>query len=306
MSKSGNPFLVGLFVIGAAVLAVLAVLFFGTGTFLARPPTSIMYFEGNVNGLRVGAPVTLRGVQVGEVTSVKLLAREDDLSFLVPVVVKFDGVSLERLERQKIAPTDFLSALVKKGLRAQLQLQSIVTGLLFVNLDFFPETEARFVDTQREIPEIPTVPSRFEELSRQFDTLPIKETVERLNRALEAVATILSSEDAHQFFGKANTVLDEMRTSLSDLDAILEAVREDAGPTAESLRKAAAAAADAAEKAGTLLDQGQSLIGEDSTFRYQLEDTLQSFDRTLRSTRGLVEYLDRHPEALIFGRERER
>jgi paraquat-inducible protein B len=183
MSKQASKTLIGAFVLGALGLIIAGVVVFGSGKFLRKVEKAVMFFEGSVQGLQVGAPVVFRGVQIGHVTNIVLEVNEKDLTGHIPVyieiyphkVVPIGGGSFDQRYRQ---------ALIEKGLRAQLELQSFVTGQLVVNLDFYPNTPIRLVGLEKEYPEIPTIPSGIEQLKKRIEQLPLKEIADRLNEAL--------------------------------------------------------------------------------------------------------------------------
>ena len=152
MAKKANPAVIGGFVVGAAALLVVGVLVFGSGKLWKATRPWVSYFPGSVKGLQVGAPVTFRGVKIGQVTSIKavLNVRDEPLTILTPVYWEYDTdmvetVGISRAELNKMAaagrPVDQL--LIKRGLRAQLQLQSFVTGQKFIQIDFHPDTPIR-------------------------------------------------------------------------------------------------------------------------------------------------------------------
>ena len=128
MSKMANKSVIGAFVIGAIALAVIAVVVFGSGKFLAKEQKYIMYFQGSVKGLSIGSPVVLRGVKIGEVKDISIRPQED-LTVSIPVIVTIDVDKMNPGGVVKISkPYERLQDLIKKGFRAQLQSQSFVTG----------------------------------------------------------------------------------------------------------------------------------------------------------------------------------
>lgn len=306
MSKQANPYTVGVFVVGAIALVVVGVIVFGSGIYLKKRPSCIMYFEGSVNGLKVGAPVTLRGVQVGEVSSIKLLASHEKLTFRIPVMAEFDEVAIRQIDKVNMSPGEFLDALVNKGLRAQLQSQSIVTGMLFVNLDFFPGTNARLVNLDPSIREIPTIPSKLEQLSRTLEDLPILETIDSANKTLESIHAVLGSEDARSFFPKLNQSLDAARSALARADTMFDLLDTHLGPAVQSIEHAAQAASLAADHAAATFSETDDILSDDSEFRYETGTALRAFTRALRSMRALTDYLERHPDSLVFGKSAEK
>ncbi len=137
MSAKANKSLIGAFVLGATALAVAGVVIFGSGRFFRKPHMFVMYFPGSVKGLNVGAPVMFRGVKVGQVTDMKVNFYGKELNILIPVYIELDPRT-DVLVSGDVPKGQYLKALIKKGLRAQLQMQSFITGQLLIDLDFHP------------------------------------------------------------------------------------------------------------------------------------------------------------------------
>jgi paraquat-inducible protein B len=161
--KQASTTLIGAFVLGATALVVTAILFFGSGNLFKERLACVSYFPGSVAGLRVGAPVTYRGVRVGEVTSIGIRIDPDPARAiaqvnmeLLPEAVKVYGTS---------ALTRSVPELVERGLSARLVMQSVVTGQLQVELDFVRRRPT--IGRSSEVTEVPTVPSPFQALTEQ-------------------------------------------------------------------------------------------------------------------------------------------
>jgi len=134
MSKPVNKTLIGVFVTVAIALIVITVLMLGSGRLFRHYPKYVMYFEGSVKGLSIGSPVLFRGVRVGSVTDIGMEFNLSDLSILIPVYAEF-GESKSNVSNSDMLTGDravmrqeLTKALINKGLRAQLELQSVVTG----------------------------------------------------------------------------------------------------------------------------------------------------------------------------------
>ncbi|MGZ5122277.1 MAG: MlaD family protein, partial [Burkholderiales bacterium] len=174
--KKTTATVIGVFVLGAAVLAIAAVLFFGNGLFHEKRLRAVSFFNGSVAGLRVGAPVTFRGVPVGEVKSLGVRVMPDGQSIiqvgmeLVPGMVAVYGTDRGGQDVE-------VAALVGRGLTAKLVNQSFVTGLLNVELAFRPDAHASSLGDMT-APEIPTVPGDLEALTRQLQTVDIAAAVD--------------------------------------------------------------------------------------------------------------------------------
>ena len=162
MSIRANPTAIGLFLIGALILAVGGTAALASTTWFEKRSTFISFFQESVNGLEVGAPVKFQGVPVGSVTNLLIQIESRDKSFQVPVEYQID---LTRLTTQlgtfvDLSDTTVLRKQIADGLRAQMQLESIVTGQLYLELSYNPAAApGEFESRPTAWPEIPTSPS---------------------------------------------------------------------------------------------------------------------------------------------------
>jgi paraquat-inducible protein B len=146
MSKPANKTMIGAFVVGAVVLAVTAVVLFGSGKFFRKTEPWLTFFQGSVKGLNVGSPVVFRGVQIGQVTDIIVGFDPTQLEVLIPVFFEIDPEKFKDIGRRvETSDADMHKALISRGLRAQLQIQSLVTGQLLINIDFYPDTPAQLI-----------------------------------------------------------------------------------------------------------------------------------------------------------------
>ena len=178
MSKQANKKAIGAFVVAALVLALAAIIVFGSGKFFVERNLFVTFFEGSVKGLRVGAPVVFRGVKVGEVTKMMIYAHRDDQSFKIPVILEIQEDNFKSIGPEIEDAKKYVQELIKKGLRAQLQMQSMVTGQLMVNLDFYPDTPVRLVGTDKiviakGVMELPTIQTAMQKLGKTLEDIPI-------------------------------------------------------------------------------------------------------------------------------------
>jgi len=284
---------------------VIAVLLLGSGKLFKSTITCILFFDGSVNGLDVGAPVAFRGVQIGQVSEIKLQGNRAELSFSIPVLVEIDPDQIVFSDRKDRGTEEYLAALIKKGLRAQLQAQSIVTGLLFVNLDFASDSEPNLVRTDEPYTEIPTIRSQLQEISRTLESIPIKDIVHKFAAALTSINKIVDNEDARQFFVKLSALMENSDDAITKVNKILSTVDEHAAPTAQSLQDAAESAAAAGASAEKAFADVEGLLADGSLFRFRMDGALDSFTNSMRSLRTFSDYLDRHPNSLLFGKEAE-
>jgi paraquat-inducible protein B len=281
MSRKASPTAIGAFVLGGIALVLAGLLVFGSGRFFKDTTTYVMYFEDSVTGLGLGAPVVFRGVKMGEVVSVAAEI-DQELQIQIPVLVEIGGgvqphlsgelAKLPRAELRKRA----IPLLIDRGLRAQLGLQSVVTGQLHVALDFHPDTQVRYRG-DGDLPEIPTIPSPLSQVRAKLESLPLEEIVTQALNVLESVDRIVGSPEMQEAVRNLNATLASARSLTDELE-------ERVGPLADSAEEAL------------------SIAAHDSGTRYALENALVELGAAARSVRILAEYLERHPEALLAGK----
>ena len=217
MSKMANKSLIGAFVIGAIALAVISVIIFGSGKFFRKQLGFIMFFEGSIKGLNVGSPVIFRGVKIGEVKDIALHLRPSDLTFFIPVVVEIDPNRIQT-EGVRATPYQNIQAMIDKGLRAQLQSQSFVTGQLAVGIDFYPDKPAKLLGLSKKYHEIPTVPTPIEELQKSIEELNLKEFAEKVKSTLDGVEKAVNSPEIQKTLKSVSAAAEEARVMVKNMD----------------------------------------------------------------------------------------
>src|SRR5262245_23666947 len=174
MRKRANPAVIGGFVVGAVALLVIGVLLLGGGRFLTEQHTYVLYFEDSVEGLSVGAPVTQQGVRIGSVSDIQVQYLRWKGEFRIPVFIDIEPGRVKEVgvgDSPRRGGEAFIKFLTERGLRAQLHLDSLVTGQLSVQLGFHPGTPVRLVGGEGKVPEIPTIPSAFDQVSATVQSL---------------------------------------------------------------------------------------------------------------------------------------
>jgi paraquat-inducible protein B len=164
MGSKASPTVIGAFVVGAIVFMIAGVLLFGGGKFFTEKLPYVLFFDSSVEGLNVGAPVIFRGVQVGQVTEISAIADPQTFDVRIRVKVELVQGSLKVSGGAFKDPHQGVEGLIHKGARATLRMQSFVTGLLYVAIDFFPDTPIRLLGLDPTLPELPTVPSDMDQL----------------------------------------------------------------------------------------------------------------------------------------------
>lgn len=340
MGKQASRTVIGAFVVGAIALAVAGVLVFGSGKLLSKQARFVMFFGGSLKGLQVGAPVVMQGVKIGEVTDIYVMADPATLEFYNPVFVAIDpgkirvaGQETTTWKMRKEEYSDY-QALMKKGMKAQLVLQSYVTGQLWIGLGLYPDKPVRLVGMIKDVPEIPTIPPTLDELEKTIGELPVKQIVWKLDNVITGIDRLVNSPELHRTVVNLEKATGDFDRLVKRVDSQVEPLSSDVRRTLEEANKTLASAQGAlaqAEKtlafkegvpgqvaenllatltsARSALDESrkalvavQDLTSQSAYLGYEAGSTLEQVKSLSRSMRSLTDYLDRHPESLIRGK----
>jgi paraquat-inducible protein B len=238
----------------------------------------VLYFEGSVRGLSIGAPVDFRGIEIGRVIDIALEFDWEKLAFRIPVLVEIEPERIDWVGRQTLDRREGMEFLVEKGLRAQLKQGSLITGQLYIALDMYPDASPAKIVWAEPYAELPTIPTPMEEITRnvtkiveKFEKIPLeqigndlRDTMANLNKTTGELQKLIANLDA-SVVPAANATLEQTKKTLIKVDRLLNAD----SPTGHELKRALGELADAA-----------------------------------RNISILVDYLERHPESLVFGKEK--
>ena len=216
MSKKPNSVLIGVFVAGAVSLVIAAVLVFGSGSLFEDRNLFVLNFKGSVKGLAVGAPVVLRGVKIGSVRDIRINASSNSQNFSIPVIIEIGKELIIMSNGNGLAKGHGLSvesnlkALIEQGLRAQLEMQSMVTGQLLVSLDFHHDKPLILSGEALEYPEIPTIQTEIEELTQKIKQVPIEEMFNKLFSIISSVEQSFNKESIGQLVKSLSLTLESL------------------------------------------------------------------------------------------------
>jgi paraquat-inducible protein B len=287
VSRKANPTFIGAFVVGAVALAVAGVVIFGSGKFFTETKKFVMFFNGSVKGLNIGAPLAFKGVKVGSVKEIKLFFDERDLTLKIPVYVEMEpkrislmhggGDMQSRLKEKGV--TTIIEYLLHEGLRAKLGMQSLVTGQLYVDLDFYPDKPLRLVGAEPGVPEVPTIASGLEELSKTVEKIPLEDLAQKLLAAIEGIEQFVNSPELKE------TVV-HLNATVKDANTLVRQVADQVKPLASRLDK-------------TLAEAQKLFSNADS----QIKPLASGIGEAVKDTRKLVQNLDSRVGPLASGLE---
>jgi paraquat-inducible protein B len=263
---------------------------------------TIMYFDGSVRGLSVDAPVEFRGIRVGTVVDIKMEFDREAMAFRIPVLIEFEPGRISVIGERFNDPRQAMEALIKMGMRAQLQTGNLLTGQLFVALDLHPDTPIKLVGADSRYPEMPTIPTTIEAITASVTgvldrvaALPMEELFEDLRETADSTNKLVSSPDTREALHNLNATLARAETLMQTLDT-------EVGPLVASLRSTSDAAGLAMAQAQATLSNAENMTGEKSQLRHDLNSLFEELTRAARSFRVLADYLETHPDALIRGK----
>lgn len=299
--KKANPKTVGGFVIGAVILAVIAVGVFGGGRFFEESVKLVAFFPGSHMGLREGAPVEMRGIQVGKVTEIWVEVDEDTLEFTIPVVMEVD---LSRIRGADESRDSRAEELIEKGFRAQLVAQSLVTGQQSIQFDFHPGTPVRLVQTDLPYTQVPTIPSAFEEIESSVDELAKTAGV-----VLAQVNDLLSQENRArlaQMLDASNETLAAYAALAKRAEGILAENQEGIGKAVAGLREVEIKVAALSDAATKLVADNRKGIGDfASTGLYEFTNLAIDAQAAVEQFRRVMEEMERDPARFLLGKPGE-
>lgn len=238
MAQSNNAKIVGSFVVGAVALLIAAIAVFARDTLFARSVPAVVFFDGSVAGLSVGAPVTYRGVPIGAVRRIVLQVSSKTGEARIPVFLEFkpDAVTFSGGER---LTAEAQKAMIARGLRAQLVSQSLITGQLMILLDYFPGTPATLVGKDMGMVEIPSVPSEIQAVKNALSRLPLSDIADAALGSLTSLESLLRSPDTREAVKDLSASLEESRNLLASLTPQLQETLKQANGTLVAIGRTA-------------------------------------------------------------------
>jgi paraquat-inducible protein B len=301
---AAKPAVVGAFILSGLALAVCAILLFG-GTHLFSPSVhAVVYFQGSVANLVVGAPVTFRGVRVGTVTRIAVSLNMTDLTARIPVYLDLDPSQIF-LENGAAGQTDTaFDRLLKAGLRAQLDMQSLITGQLRVDLDLQPGTAVAIVQGAAGRREIPSIPSKLQTLESEVAELPLKEIAENARQALAAIQRL--ADELPRTIGpmtdSVRQTTDAAHVTLDDIEKLAIAGEHQLTVNGEELRRVLVSSERTLGNAEALLISLKEMTAVNSPIRSDLQAATRDLAASASSLRGFTHEIERDPSSLLSGR----
>lgn len=315
MSRSASPVAVGLFTVVALALAALLVLLFSGSNWWSPRDRYMLIYDTSIRGLNIGAPVTLKGVKIGQVTDIRSSLHGKSIDVLNLVTIEIDATSMEAGGK----PVS-VEELVKRGLRAQLRQQSLLTGLLYVDVDFDPSKPALYKKVKTEYPQLPTTPTNLQQLTRDLESVDVNKLVNDLQETFSGINKLLNDPAMQELAGNMGSAIHSLEIAANDLSKMGIRLGNDYAQVAQSantlltdinrdmpqrLATLDEALAKLNQSAATLEEFSANaafLVSDDSPTLFRLNSASKSINEAAEQLRNLSDLLERQPEVLIFGK----
>uniref|UniRef100_UPI0040499280 MlaD family protein n=1 Tax=Cephaloticoccus sp. TaxID=1985742 RepID=UPI0040499280 len=324
MKTKVSPGIVGVFVIGAFALGVIALLSFGSLSLFSKPQRFVVNFDETIHGLDLGSPVKIRGVRVGRVVDLNVQFDEKVRKSVVRVICEFNRNIITDGSNGLVDVTsrDVLQELIDKGLRAQLGVLGLATGLLYVELDFldpdtYPDSHSSTEIKYATIPSVRSTISEFlSDLQRidfialtnefqgllvdtrkQVNAFELNELVAQWTKAAKSIDAIATAPELMETMANLNAAAIDLRKMLVKIDGQIDPTGEKLTATLDDTRKTLESFKAAAETLRKLMNAQQN-FGEDATQAFtKLAGAADAVQR-------LADFIERNPQALLSGRKR--
>lgn len=324
MSMRANPTSIGLFLIGAIIITLAGTAMLAGNTWFRNRTTFVSYFKESVNGLEDGAPVKFQGAPVGKVTRMLIQIDEHDKTFQVPVEYE---INIKRLRTELGTYVDLgdqavLDQQIANGLRAQLQMQSVVTGQLYIELTYRKDAKPPILEPGETLwPEIPTTPSLMAALGTDAGSI-VADMVKVLFKVNEMLAAIDMRAINAAIVGSAQSVqrlvdAPELRAALKDVPVMtaqlnrtmarIDTLAATAGaaidPMAVDLKGATKEMNATLQSLRKTIDDTHGLLSTDSDIGFGLQAALTGMKDAANALRLLMNSLEQNPDMLLRGKK---
>lgn len=322
MKNNVNPVAIGMFVLAAAVISVAAVMVFGAAKFFAKTEIFISYFSESVNGLDVGAPLKYKGVTIGKVERIMVATAREIRESKVAVLYSIDVNLFKRRTGKDIRDFDnWVGRQIEKGLRAKLNYQSIVTGMLYIELDFLEEPNTPYkthYQGNRDIVEIPASESGLAELVKamektieQISEIDFKSIGKNADGLLANLNAIAANPDTQALPSKISNlvahvdaiVLDpEVRAAPKNLNKLFGETSDLMRSTEREITALSKAGQTTFSNVDSVLKNVNTIVAPHSPLRYEIAVLIRTLNESLTSISNLTDYIERNPSSIITGK----
>jgi paraquat-inducible protein B len=323
MSKKANPTMIGVFIVSGALLLVAGIVLFSSSKIFTKSHKYILYFQTSLNGLSEGAQVKFRGVPIGTVQQLMIHYNQPTNDFAMPVIIELqDKLLRARLDSASVfEDMGHLDASIRRGLRARLEAESFLTGVLYVELGFVSNAAPPILHQVKKVyAEIPTESTELKQLLNNLAQFDVKGLEGKLSQLITNVNSALAKLNIGEMTGGITNLLasvnrvvssPELTNALVSLTSTLaeyrrlgEKLNGRIEPFADSATNTLAEANRALIDLRKAIQNLNGIVAPDSQLQTDLAQALEQVAGAAQSLSSLADFLERHPNALITGRKK--
>jgi len=332
--------MIGIFVVFSIFLFMTAIIIFGGNRFFNKESLVITYFEGSLQGLSIGAPVTYRGVTVGQVKDIKIHITtngQPNQKLIIPVLISLSAGKTLIIDNPNTEKDDdvniFWESMCQDGLRAKLKLVSIVTGKRYIDLAFYENSTPVYRDTMGKYFEIPTLPSEIQQITKKLENIDLDKLYKKTLSSLTSIehltsglAKTLNNEKTQHLIDelstttanlnqvllqldsgipsiltKVNTGLDQINVLTANADNLVNSFNKDIPPIVDSIETTLSTINSTAQQANDLLVQAGAVLKPSSPLYRSINTAIRQLQKSASSIERLSDYVHRNPDTLLFG-----
>lgn len=317
MSRTANPVAIGLFTVITITLAAVLVVMFSSNSWWSPRERYVLLYDSSIRGLNVGAPVTLKGVKIGQVVDTRVTLYGETRDILNTVTIEIDTSALEQQDNHKRVTID---ELLQRGLRAQLRQQSLLTGLLYIDVDFEHAKAGHYKPVKTAYPQLPTIPTNLQQLTRDLETVDVNKLANDFQETISAVNLLLNDPAMQQLADNITGAVQALHATAEQLgdvgqqlgadyshlansaNSLLDRADQDMPRLVVKLDDTLAALQRSAENMDQFAANAAFLASDDSPALYRLNNAAKSINEAANQLRALSDLLERQPEVLLYGK----
>ncbi len=325
MSKKANPTVIGAFIVGGVALLMSGLILFSSLKIFSRTWKHVLYFDTSLNGLAEGAPVKYRGVAIGKVKKVMIRFNQKTNDNFMPVIIELENKLLkERMEdSDRFRNAADVEAATKKGLRGTLKADSLVTGVLYVELNTVSNAPPPVLhQMNKTYVEIPTKSSDISQLLENLGRVDFKGFESRLSELITNVSKGLSElklgeigsgvtnalGGVNRFVSSAeltNTLV-SVQKAMSEYEQLGKKLNGRVDPVMDSVTNALEEAQRTLKQLRVGVEDLSGMVAPDSQLQRHLQEALEQITDAAQSVGALADFLERNPNAIITGRKKSK
>jgi paraquat-inducible protein B len=311
-----NSTAIGAFVLGAIVLVVVAGMFFSEGRLFSSRDRYVVFFDSSIQGLQLGAPVMLKGVTIGEVVAISAYVDPTRLSIINAAYIDVDARHLVGTDELEVSVEDMVEA----GMRAQLRSLSLLTGLLYIEVDFRPDTEIVYRGLDPRYAEIPTIPSTLEALAGSLEDIDLRTIALNIEEIAAALSTVVNNDEFQALSEHLNDAADAIGSLAATVDAAVATLAPEVEATLVEYRQLAgtlntavpSTSSDLKQAIGEIQTMVQALdravqdishsLSDDSAITHEVTRAAIEVRRAATAVKVLADTIEQQPESIIRGK----